>query len=125
MLSTRNLMLKKSTQVQLVNLGRILTDPKILDTFEVKDFSDHEIRGLIRLLKSDMERDGKDAAIEEFMLKIGCSPWRSTGANRSATIEESQKMQAKEWFTKEAVRRLGSDPSITEINETIEEISRW
>ena len=108
--------------MELIALGRIIQDPQLIERYSESDFSDCDIRKLIRTLKSDVSRDYKDESIEKFMTSIGCSHWRAEKKDRLRVIEESHKRMAKDWAFREAVRKAATEVSIEKAEAIVRQV---
>jgi hypothetical protein len=121
MLSTSQIMFKRQFPLEMLNLGRIIENPALLAEFESKDFSDPLLRMLIEKLKSNGNKTQKEQWLEEYLLRIGCKPWRMCGEDRKENLTEGQKVAAEKWRIEELKRKLPSAIGHEQAMKMIEE----
>lgn len=81
-------------QVQLMNLGRIMESPTVLNDFTQEDFSDLEIKWVIKELKSDKTKEAKNFILKTFMRRRGLGDWGEGANGVKKELFDTQRRQA-------------------------------
>jgi hypothetical protein len=77
-------------EVQLMNLGRILENPKLISLFSSNDFLDTNMRNLIEVLKSDKPKEAKNLHLKMFMKSRGLKDWGTESSECKRELFDTQ-----------------------------------
>ena len=80
--------------LQLINLGRLLENPRLIKDLPPKDWIDPALYDLVTFLAGDATTDEKDAKIETALSKIAYVVWRLTKTDRLTAMTDRQKRNA-------------------------------
>ena len=80
-------------QVQLINLGRILENPEIINDFITEDFADMELKWVTRELKSDKLKEAKNEILKSFMARRGLLNWGEGTSGVRKELFDTQRRQ--------------------------------
>jgi len=83
-----------SLEVQLMNLGRILENPSVINDFSHNDFSCHEVKMLIFRLKSNAVLEAKNLYLKQFMERRGLRNWGESSSMCLKELFDTQRRQA-------------------------------
>jgi len=80
-------------EVQLMNLGRIIENPSLIELFKPSDFMDADMHKLISVLKSDKTKAAKNLHLKTYMKEKGLADWGLESSGCKQEMFDTQRRQ--------------------------------